>query len=90
MSSNTELIDIIRELVKIFKFERIFYITSTIIAFLLLISCTIYSLCNGKISTITIIGMCGSTGVMTYTCGQFLKMWNDVIKLVGEHFNKKI
>lgn len=88
MSSNTELIDIIRDLVKIFRFERILYSISAIIAFLILICCTIYSLCNGVISTLEIIAMCGSSGVITFTCGRFLKMWDDAIKLVQQHFSK--
>lgn len=88
MSSNTELIDIIRELVKIFHFERILYSISTILAFIILISCTIYALYNNAINTQTIIAMCGSSGVITFTCGRFLKMWSDVIKLVQQHFSK--
>lgn len=86
--SNLELIEIVKELVKIFKFERCLYNISTIIAFIVLISCTIYLFCQEDINIPAIMGMCGSSGVITFTCGRFLKMWSDAIGLIQQHFKK--
>lgn len=86
--SNSELIKIITELVKIFKFERYLYNISTIIAFLVLISCTIYLFCQESINIPAITGMFGSSGVIAFTCGRFLRMWSDAINLVQQHFKK--
>lgn len=88
MGSNDELITIIKELVKTFHLERILYSIATTLAFLLLLFCAIYLLCIDIKQIQAIVGMCGSTGVIAFTCGKFLKMWDDAIKLVQQHFNK--
>ena len=74
----------IKELIAIFRFERIVYLIITIICVLVLII-TAVSLIYGsesKENTIEIMGLFGSTGGIVYSTGRLLKMWSEALQLI--------
>jgi len=75
-------IDNIKELVKLFLPERIIFGVFTIISFIILIACAIIMVYQDSDKTVFIIGLFGSTGVITFTSGKILKMWSDSIDLL--------
>lgn len=86
MGENQELITTIKFVVKTFRFERWLYNITTIISFLIIFACTIALFYKGLENIPLILTMCGSTGVITFTCGRLLKMWNDIINFANNHF----
>ena len=89
-TTNDELVTTIKELIKIFRLERILYVSTIIISLIVLLYCAIRLISENFSSNVAqIIGMCGSTGVISYTLGKFLTMWSDTITLVTKHFKTK-
>lgn len=89
-TTNDELVAVIKELVKIFRLERILYISTILISLIVLFACAVTLLIKDFSSNVgEVIGLCGSTGVISYTCGRFLHMWSDTITVVTKHFKSK-
>jgi hypothetical protein len=80
-------IDKIKELVKIFRPERIIFGTFTVLSFIILISCAIIMIVQDSENIASIIGLFGSTGVITYTSSKILKMWSDSIDFINKNKN---
>jgi len=80
--------EVLDYLLKKFKFERIAYLSVTILSFFFLIFCGIILVGkDGKIEFV--IGMFGSTGVIAYSCSQLLTMWKDSINFIQKYFENK-
>lgn len=74
-------IEAISKLLNLFKFERIVYVVVTILSLLVLLTCAIHLLLSKTASDLApVIGMFGSSGVITFTLGRLLRMWSDVMK----------
>lgn len=78
----TEKIGAIRELLQIFKFERIVYLAVTIISLLLLLASAIALMIKGKAGSIELVGLFGSAGAITYTAGRLLRMWAEALRVL--------
>jgi hypothetical protein len=87
MKENDDIVSAIKELTKIFKYERYIYNTTTVISFFALLICAIYLFMKGDIQYV--IGMFGSTGIIAFTCGKIFKMWGDAINLIDKHYGKR-
>jgi hypothetical protein len=73
---------IVEKLVKLFKFERIIHLTVTAISLVILlvaISIMIYKKEAGKAELSL---MFGSSGLVTYTGGRLLRMWDQALKII--------
>jgi len=84
---NMTPIEAIDYLLQKFKFERYSYLIITILSFLVLAGCSIYLLVKKQQIEI-VIGMFGTTGVISYACSRILKMWSDCTNIVTEYFKK--
>ena len=82
-SSLDEKVKAIRQLLELFKFERIVYLIITLISLVILLGCAIYLLLQGSSQIPAVIGLFTSSGAVAYTCGRLLKMWGDAIQLLG-------
>jgi protein-S-isoprenylcysteine O-methyltransferase Ste14 len=75
-----ERLRVAKELLAVFKVERMAYITATLLAvvFLLVVAVILMS----RESYVMALGMFGSSGVIAYSIGQLLRMWNEVLKII--------
>ncbi|MEI6683528.1 MAG: hypothetical protein WCO44_12905 [Bacteroidota bacterium] len=86
---NTKLddtVNAIKELVNLFKTERIVYLIITLISVLVLITTAISLLLksNNQQNSIEIMSLFGSTGGIVYSTGRLLKMWSEAMKLINK------
>ncbi len=78
----------IKQLLEVFKFERMIYLGITILSLIVLIGCAVYLLMQDKNQVPAVIGMFSSSGGVAYTCGRLLKMWSDAMQLLGSIKNE--
>jgi len=88
-NSLEEKVKAIRQLLDLFKFERMVYLGITILSLIVLIGCAIYMLGQGTSQVPAVIGMFTSSGGVAYTCGRLLKMWSDAMQLLGSIKDEK-
>ena len=86
-NSLDEKVKAIKELLDVFKFERMVYLGITILSLIVLFGCAIYLLSQDKNQLPAVIGLFTSSGGVAYTCGRLLKMWSDAIQLLGSFKN---
>ncbi len=74
----------IKELVSLFKIERMVYLAITIVSVLVLIAAAISLIekSESQENTIEIMGLFTSTGGIAYTTGRLLKMWSEAMQLI--------
>lgn len=85
-NSNDNVVNTIEKVLKLFRVERFFYVTVTIISFIALVSLLTYLMVSDFEKNIYFsLGLFGPTGLITFSCGRILKMWSDVIGLLGIH-----
>lgn len=85
-----EKVQAIKQLLDLFKFERMVYLGITILSLIVLIGCAIFLLIQQKGSQIpAVIGLFTSSGGVAYTCGRLLKMWGDAMHLLGSIKNEE-
>ena len=77
-------VDAIKELVTLFKMERLVYLIITLISVLVLIAAAISLLIASeeRDHTIEIMGLFSSTGGIVYSTGRLLKMWSEAMQLI--------
>lgn len=75
----------IGKLLEMFKFERMVYLTVTILSLIVLICCAVYMIFIQKNNDLipAIIAMFGSSGGIAFTCGRLLKMWSDAMQILA-------
>lgn len=75
---------IAKQLLDVFKFERMAYIVATLIAVTMLLIFGIVLLFSHESheSYAMALGMFGSSGVIGYSIGQLLRMWNQVLGII--------
>ena len=88
-SSLDDKIKAIRQLLELFRFERIVYLIITLISLIILIGCALYLLLQGTSQVPAVVGLFTSSGAVAYTCGRLLKMWGDAIQLLGSMKNEE-
>jgi hypothetical protein len=79
-SVQTQRIDAVRQLLELFRMERIVYITVTLFALLILLTCA--TMLNIKGAHEIAFGLFGASGIITYTTGRLLRMWNQAFAAV--------
>lgn len=74
----------IKELVKLFKTERLIYLIMTLISVIVLVSTAIYLIINNDSNQeiMAVIGLFSSTGGIVYSTGRLLKMWSEAMLLI--------
>ena len=92
MSDNlTNTVTAIKDLVALFKTERMVYLIITLICVLVLIGAAISLLLksDNQEDTIAVMGLFGSTGGIVYSSGRLLKMWSDAMQLIQKVMEQK-
>ena len=82
-------INAIKQLLQLFRFERMLYLIVTILSLLVLIGCALYLLLKGDSQIPAVVGMFGSSGSIAFSCGRLLKMWSDAIRILSPITSKE-
>lgn len=77
-----EKLEVVKKLTELFKFERMVYLIITIISLIMLVISAISLMIAGKAGTIELSMLFGSSGLITYTAGRLLYMWNEALKRI--------
>jgi hypothetical protein len=77
-----QAMDYVERLLKATRMERIAYLVVTSFAAALLLVSAGALIWNKGADTSTLVGLFGSTGVVTVTTAQILRVWSDAIRLV--------
>jgi len=74
----------IKEMVALFKMERVVYLIITLVSVIILIATAVSLIMasDDQENTIAIMGLFGSTGGITYSTGRLLKMWSEAMDLI--------
>jgi hypothetical protein len=75
-----EKMAVVRELTELFKFERMVYLGVTILSLVMLVSSALSLMINSKAGSAELTMLFGSSGLITYSTGRLLFMWNEALK----------
>ena len=73
-------LEVVKELTNLFKFERMVYLIVTILSLLMLFGAATSLMIRDKAGTAELTLMFGSSGLITYSTGRLLFMWNEALK----------
>ena len=82
-----ERLRVVQVLTEQFKLERMVYVCFGVAAFVMLLVCLAVMLVRGE-ATEAIVGAFGSSGVVAFTSGRMLVMWNDAVRTVLAPLNR--
>ena len=79
----------VERMVSLFKMERMTYLGVTLISLIMLLGAGIYMFIDGKVNQMAVLSlMFGSSGLITYSAGRLLKMWDQAIKMLSSNDNE--
>lgn len=76
-------IDAVERLTKLFRLERIVHLGVTCLSLLILLTSAGVLLYEGKAGPAELTGLFGSSGLITYSAGRLLVMWNQALKVLA-------
>jgi len=75
--------DAVERLTNLFRWERMAYLTMTGLSVAILLTSAGVLLVQKKAGYAEITGLFGSSGIITYTTGRLLFMWNQALRLLA-------
>jgi hypothetical protein len=72
--------EVVEKLTKLFKFERMVYLGVTVISLIMLLASGVSLIIKGQAGMAELSLLFGSSGLITYTAGRLLFMWNEALK----------
>jgi hypothetical protein len=73
----------VERLIKLFKVERMVHLGVTAISLVMLLGSAGVLLFREKAGVAPLTGLFGSAGLITYTAGRLLVMWNQALRLLA-------
>jgi hypothetical protein len=77
-----ERYSIVEKLVRLFKFERFIHLAVTGISLVILLVAISFMIYNKEAGKAELSLMFGSSGLITYTGGRLLRMWDQALKII--------
>lgn len=74
--------EIVEKLTALFKFERTIHLIVTTISLIILLVAITFMLIKGSAGTAELTLMFGSSGLITYSTGRLLRMWDQALKII--------
>jgi hypothetical protein len=74
--------EIVEKLTALFKFERMIHLIVTTVSLIILLVTITILLINGSAGTAELTLMFGSSGLITYSAGRLLRMWDQALKII--------
>jgi len=75
-----ERLEVVERLTQLFKFERMVYICVNLISLVMLFGSALSLMLKGKGEIAELSTLFGSSGMITYSTGRLLYMWNEALK----------
>ena len=75
--------DVVERLTNLFRLERMVHLGVTSLSLVMLLASAGVLLYKGKAGPAELTGLFGSSGLITYSAGRLLFMWNEALKLLG-------
>ena len=75
----------VERITELFKLERIVYLSVTVLALAMLLASASVLIWKGSAGRIELSMLFGSSGLITYSCGRVLLMWNRALSIVFMH-----
>jgi hypothetical protein len=75
--------DAVERLTNLFRWERMVYLIVTGLSLAMLLTSAGVLLAQGRAGTAELTGLFGSSGLITYSTGRLLFMWNQALKLLA-------
>lgn len=72
--------EVVRELTDLFKFERMVYLVVTILSLIMLMASALSLMIKDQAGAAELTMLFGSSGLITYSAGRLLFMWNEALK----------
>jgi hypothetical protein len=84
-------LEAVRQLLDLFRLERMVYLGTTLLALAILIVSAVILLVKDQLnSPLIATGLFGSSGLITFTTGRLLRMWNQAFRaILGEEEEEK-
>jgi hypothetical protein len=76
-------VDAVERLTKLFQLERLVHLGVTCISLLILLGCTGAMVVEKKAGVAELTGLFSSSGLITYSAGRLLVMWDKAFRLLG-------
>ena len=73
----------VERLTKLFRMERLVYLIITTMSLGVLLTSAITLLVEKRAGNVELTGLFGSSGLITYSTGRLLKMWNQALQLIA-------
>jgi len=70
----------VERLTKLFRTERVVYLVTTIISLLMLVGSALSLMIRNQAGASELTMLVGSSGLIAYTAGRLLHMWNEALK----------
>ena len=82
--------DAVERLTNLFRLERMVYLSVTALSLAILLTCAGVLLVQKRAGTSELTGLFGSSGLITYSTGRLLFMWNQALQvLAGQPASKE-
>ena len=77
-----ERLNVVQKLTELFRVERQFYLFATVVSLVMLLGTGAVLIYNEQAGPAELTLMFGSTGLITYSAGRLLWMWNTAVAAV--------
>jgi len=84
MSELSERLDAVEKLIGLFRLERIVHLIVTTLSLALLLTSTAIQIYKGQAGRVELTLMFGASGLITYSTGRLLVMWNQALQVITE------
>src|SRR5437867_1024315 len=86
--SQSDRLRTIRQLLDMFRMERIVYLVVTLVSVTALLTCAVMLLIKREAPYAAMFGLFGASGGITYSTGRLLRMWSDAIRILDPKFSE--
>jgi hypothetical protein len=83
-----ERMDAVERLTSIFRLERLVYLVITTLSLAILLTCAVILLVQKGAEYVVLTGLFGSSGLIAYSTGRLLVMWNQALQLIAGKINE--
>lgn len=78
-----ERVRAVERLTHLFRAERLVYLSVTALSLALLLTAAAFMIRDRKAGSAELTMMFGSSGLVTFTAGRLLNMWNQALKIIA-------
>jgi hypothetical protein len=82
MSDINERLEAVERLTALFRLERIVHLIVTTLSLALLFTSTAIQIAKGQAGRVELTLMFGASGLITYSTGRLLVMWNQALEVI--------